>query len=44
MLGRCRIVLAVSGIIVIFGMSFETNANKHIPSGRIIAGIANKSI
>jgi hypothetical protein len=27
---RCLIVLAVSGIIVIFVMNFETNANKHI--------------
>jgi hypothetical protein len=27
---RCLIVLAVSGIIVIFVMNFGTNANKHI--------------
>jgi len=44
MLGCCLIVLAISGIIVIFVMSSETNANKNIHSDRIIAGIANKSI
>ena len=30
MTARCLIVLAVSGIIVIFVMNFETNVNKHI--------------